>query len=410
MTDLNLPVPNKTLNCLPRLESPLLMVMTSSPNREVVGGKPARILNLQARLNEANLNRSELASLAFKPRQGRKHVSLAIRYKAYLSREEFAVGPQSLQDFLEDEDSIRNWGPGSRSTTWGAAVGMARRGQVYGLSISFDPLLNQLFRDARKAVQTIATQHAPEKPETLDEEAISNVIHRLQFREMKTATVIATCVGARIGDVLQLEKDQLEALPRIAEDAMSFTFLKGKVVQSIGPYTVGTSMGSHMPYMIEIMKSPAPLFKKRTELEREKFEAQLVAHLRRINPSLGLRTFRNSFARTLGHAECTNEEITQFLRHSTMQMTMKYLRNGKDYMFGLRQGYNTMAKARAMNIVQQRGDESDDSETSSRATLRLDTFLPNFNNVTRQLEPGAKSRGGMSCLPSRRSGAFTVNR
>jgi hypothetical protein len=66
----------------------------------------------------------------------------------------------------------------------------------------------------------------------------------------------------------------------------------------------------------------------------------------------------------LGHNFASMDELHHFLRHSTEKMTYKYLRDGQDFWFGLRTGYNAMSRC-------QQGAEDDDSSASSTATKIL---------------------------------------
>ncbi len=320
-------VPDKTLNC------------PTGVTRRV----PTKLVNLRKALALANSRRSKFAAEAVKERQSLKHVSLALRFKTYLQSEALKATPLTLQEFLVAEEKMRSWGPGTRSTNWGNAIGMIRRGEVFGLP-SFDPMQNQLFKDARHTVKVLGNRHQPTKPALLTPSQLHQVIMRLSDIEMHRAAVLSTILGSRISDVLQLEIPNLEIVEKIAKDALSVHFTAGKVVDQIGPYTVGTKMGIYAMLIRKWLKEPQ-LFRPRTERQRDAFEARFLNSLKKLCPKMGLRSFRNSFAVTMAHQFATMEELQQFLRHASPVNTLKYLREGRDFFHGLRVGYRSMQRS-----------------------------------------------------------------
>lgn len=356
---------------------------------------PAKLVGLREHLVIANAKRSPLSTMAVKERQSLKHVSLAIRYKQFLLTHGCLAHATSLQGFLEEEAAMRKWKDGTRSTNWGNAIGMARRGVVFGFP-SFNPMSDQLFQDARKTVKVAGNRHQPKKPPVMSPQHIYKVIMSLKDPEMVHASTLATLVGGRVSDILQLEIPNLEMLPKVAIDAMSIHFTKGKIVDAVGPYTVGTALGMYMPTILEAMKQPK-LFRERTEKQREAFEARMLKSLRRAAPGIGLRTFRNSFAVTLGHNFATLEELQIFLRHSTPQNTMKYLRDGRDYYHGLRQGYTI---ANRMGSV-----GSDSFDTSGRTEERMELEKYSYG-----LEPRKVTKSQLSLKRTRLGKKFLLRK
>lgn len=328
------------------------------------------IRNLHLHLAIANKKRSALSTAAVRTKQGLKHVSLAIRYKAYCRLESCQINSSSLLKFLEYEESVRTWNQGTRSTNWGNAIGMARRGEVFGLGRSWNPLRDQLFKDARHTVKVLSNKYKPRKPELLTFQTATQMVRRIVKPQIRLTVILATITGARISDTLQLEIEDFKEIPAVGHDALAITFRTGKVCDAIGPYTVATRMGPFAQWIREAIETQL-LFSKRTEKQRDRFEAQVLVTIRKVNPTLGLRSFRNSFAQMLGHNFASMDELHHFLRHSTEKMTYKYLRDGQDFWYGLRTGYNAVSRC------QQDVDDEDSS-----ASLTTTKTLPSANLQT----------------------------
>ena len=321
------------------------------------------IRNLRMHLAIANTKRSALSTAACRTKQGLKHVSLAIRYKQYCAKEQCPIDSSSLLKFLEYEESIRTWNLGTRSTNWGNAIGMARRGEVFGLGRSWNPLTNQLFKDARHTVKVLSNRYKPKKPALLSFQAALSIVRRIVKPQVRMTVILATITGARVSDTLQLDIEDFNEIPKVGQDALAIAFRTGKVCDAIGPYTVVTKMGPFAHWIREAMATRT-LFSKRTEKQRDQFEAHVLTGIRKADPTLGLRSFRNSFAQNLGHNFATMPELNHFLRHSTEKMTYKYLRDGQDFWSGLSLGYEVVNRC-------QLHDDDDDCSESSTATRIL---------------------------------------
>ena len=303
--------------------------------------KPKRLSTklITQRLRDTMGRRPALANQAVSTKQHKKHVSLAHRLKLFLLRETLSVTPTSVLLFLEEEEGLRHWNPGSRNTNFGNIIGLMKRGEAHGLS-NINLTNDQTFADARKAAQAAAKCYEPKKPIILPRQELVRIVNRMKQGEFKRAAILATISGQRVSDIVQLRYDDLFLNTAIAPDCLTMTFMRGKVVGRTGPFTIGVPAGELLQALLQELQISKELFKQRTEMQRERFEAALLYRLRRIAPGIGLKTFRNSMAEALGTTFATKEEITSILRHTSEENQLKYLKHGKLFYYGQRQAYD----------------------------------------------------------------------
>ena len=185
---------------------------------------PAKIMHLARLVREAEKTRSKISAERLTLRQKKKHVSLALRFKKYLQEVGAQQTPRSTIDFLEKENAIRRWHPGSRSTNWGNMIGCLRRGKMFGLN-ELDLLKDAEFKDARDAVSRQANEALPSKPPTIKVANLVRIANASEFSsEEKLALVLGTCMAGRMGDILQLRAEAVEWKTTIAPDCVGVTF------------------------------------------------------------------------------------------------------------------------------------------------------------------------------------------
>ena len=137
-----------------------------------------------------------------------------------------------------------------------------------------------------------------------------------------TAICFAYLFGQRMGDVLQLHKDNIALnLPRTG---LVVTIARGKVIQFCKPYTLHLPVDHNVGHlMLEWLSLPqGPLFPgTAAALVRE------TLHL--LNPEYELRSIRRGGLQALAATGIDPETLrTQYSKHSSLQMLVRYLNHG----------------------------------------------------------------------------------
>lgn len=236
----------------------------------------------------------------------------------------FLLQPQISHTFLQ-EIGLR---PPSKSISR-LAVGSAATPSTYWVAITTAAkALNIQIPDAAKVtrwLKSIAEVHPPPRQTITLQQLQQDVAESPQH--IKDSMILAFLLGARYGDILQLEQRSISLVGQhhLKEPFVAITFYAGKTVGICGVYAVNVSS-----------KGEAYNILKRAQLRGWKNlftppgsrleEVRTQAHM-----LIGdVRALRRGGLQMMAHMGVPPETILHFSKHRTIEMLYKYLHFGAD--------------------------------------------------------------------------------
>ncbi len=152
---------------------------------------------------------------------------------------------------------------------------------------------------------------------------------------LRAAFLICWAVAGRMGDVMQLQRQDVNSSWRDNEQGLvvlSVHFRRGKVVPITGPYTVETVLPfADAEIVHRVLRSTEQkfLFHARNKAERLENQAEIRRHMRRACSTLELRAIRRGALQHMSERGATMEELLYFSKHVDVGMLRRYLQFGK---------------------------------------------------------------------------------
>lgn len=139
------------------------------------------------------------------------------------------------------------------------------------------------------------------------------------------AILFGFVAGQRISDVLQLH----EADVTIDCAAVVVTVRRGKVVPTIGPYTLAlgikTPVGNHLLQRKKIRRNKYLFSDGNTDDERGQLALEVRLRLAELDPGLEARSVRRGGLQAMAAQGVPLQQIIKMSKHSTIPMLMRYL-------------------------------------------------------------------------------------
>lgn len=165
---------------------------------------------------------------------------------------------------------------------------------------------------------------------TEHEEILSN----MPPSPMRAALGISFHLGQRPSDVFQLRTANV-TIASWDSEMIVIEVLEGKVVKTIGPYSIGARLTHWAARSLWSIVQQAPkgnvyLFSAaNTENERVALTREAHVYLQEIDPILEVRSIRRGGLQRMAQAGVPLSQILLLSRHTTEAMLCRYLQNGK---------------------------------------------------------------------------------
>ena len=228
------------------------------------------------------------------------------------------------------------------------------------------------WRNAMKRAGQIKQESAPANQPAATSAEIAQAIARTPELWIKALIALAWLGGSRVGDVLQLKKEEvlLKEAPTGADCEMDIHFRRGKGVQMSQPYHVATKCPAlwrqTIKEFLDTREVGTFLFPTTSAAHKAKRSAQATAALRVLNKKLGQRAVRRGALQALAaDPNVSLQTLMQYSGHKREETLMRYLDWGR-----MAAGRNRQGAAAAGNLFYQdtpMDEESDDDSTEDTA-------------------------------------------
>jgi len=281
-----------------------------------------------------------LTSLVYETRRG--HVSMLNDIAAEITSgglQEVPLGT-ALVRALERISKRRAWAPPSLARSFGKLAGAMSGLPFYAkttwrLTTSQDPI----FKAAQASADQLSRSYYNRDPVAVGVDTMWEVAQNAS-QEAQCLT-LAWAVGARFGDIQQLQKQDITTTRVDTGWDLSITYRRGKTVTRIGPYTAHSHL-RQSPAAEALIQRLATLPTKAFPFpppRRRKFQDKARATLRAAGDgSLTLRSIRRGALQTLALAGTPIDVLMTFAGHTNQTSTKRYLIWGKLFGTQMRQG------------------------------------------------------------------------
>ncbi|MGH2639832.1 MAG: hypothetical protein ACRDF4_11240, partial [Rhabdochlamydiaceae bacterium] len=218
------------------------------------------------------------------------------------------------------EALAHGWAASTKSTLWTA---MMTASQAIGREPSLATRKNNIY--FKKTAMMAEVQY----PKAMTASHMGKIYGQDPTSAVTLAIMIGFQLGQRIGDVLQLKTADVR---QPNAESIAITFRAGKVVPSIGPFTIFLSANTRTANLLMqhtvTRKAPYIFVETNCIQERNAMDRKIKTALRAVCATLELRSIRRGGLMQmalLGHEVKT---ILQFSKHKTEAMLTRYLENG----------------------------------------------------------------------------------
>ena len=197
--------------------------------------------------------------------------------------------------------------------------------------VSFQLGREPVFRDAMKAASLASNEQQQEQPAATSDE-LQHMVEAAPDAGTKLALVLTWICGGRLGDVLHLIRKEVMLSSDFATSGlMQVQFARGKGARFNQPYTVSTFCPELWRALtMQMLERAGPrdwLFPG-----GEKVFGQLCRMaVRTVCPAYSVKSLRRGALQLLAKSGATDETLTSFSGHKSVDTLKRYLNWGKDF-------------------------------------------------------------------------------
>ena len=229
--------------------------------------------------------------------------------------------PEEVVQLLYKRKEERNWKWSTLRTAFGEVLGALSRPRKFGHSLQW-MVSSDTMKDCGHRLDVVVAQEDVKFPHTLTKKEISRAIIYGLERNWKLAVsvlVLAWASAARIGDVLKLQTQDIQATPK----TLKIRFRCGKGVSQRGQaYTVWTAAGPFFNKVKCMLKIKGPCVSQR---QRPTIQQQIRKMLKIGHPQAEWRSVRRGALTMLARSGCDLQTMLNFSGHRRVETLLRYL-------------------------------------------------------------------------------------
>jgi hypothetical protein len=227
-----------------------------------------------------------------------------------------------------------DWKWSTRATYWAAILAMMEAMGELGSASDKRNL---------KWLEVMADRDIPTTAPPLTPQHVTQILH-LPFSAAQVGILVAWFLGQRLADVEQLERRwiQLKQNMGTGDFFISLTFVRGKVIDRIGPYTLFINARHHVALLLMRLFHDLPC--GADMLFPPSFRIDCAVLLKSIQFDLESRSCRRGGLQLMALLGMSTSHIRMFSKHTSDKMLLKYLSMGQVLMFNAQTSDEVMTR------------------------------------------------------------------